>query len=300
MPRADAQAPPVKLPTFDVFEPASVDEALALLGQRAAAARPIAGGTALMLLMKYGFFHPEVLVSLRRLAPELGGIGQGKGGDLRIGASTTLRQLERSSQVASWVPMLVDAVHHLANVRVRNVATLGGHLAHGDPHMDLPPVLMAVDARVCAASVRGLRWIPVADLYQGYYETALADDELLTEVAIPLARRATPGTYLRFTSLSVDDWPTLGVAVSGVPGSPHMNDVRVAVSAVGDRVRRVGAAETVLEGERPSSALLQHAAEVAASDLLGDDRGSHLGKLVTVQVRRALAATFSTTAKAGA
>lgn len=296
MPSIEAEERPVPLPTFDVFEPTSVDEALALLGRRDPPARPIAGATALMLLVKYGFFQPEVLVSLRRLAPELSGVEQDDDGGLRIGATTTLRQLERSSQVARWAPMVVEALHHLANVRVRNVATLGGHLAHGDPHMDLPPVLMALDARVRAASVRGSRWIPVADLYQGYYETALADDELLTDVTIPAERRAAPGAYLRFTALSVDDWPTLGVAVSAAPGSARLRDVRVAVSAVGDRVRRVGATEQLCEGEDPSPALLQRAGEVAAAELLGDDRGSYLGRLVTVQVRRALAATRAQTA----
>lgn len=277
--------------TFELREPRSVDEALALLSDRAEDVRPIAGGTALMLVMRYGYFWPETLVSLRRLDAELGGIGSDADGNLRIGATTTLRELETSDVITARVPAMIGALRQLANVRVRNVATIGGHLCHGDPHMDLPPLLMALDARVRVASLRGPRWVPVADLYAGYYETVLADDELLTEVTIPAQRCEADTTYLKFSARSADDWPTLGVAVGGMRDGRRLSGVRVAVAAVGDRVTRVATAESLLEGELPSKELFAHVAATSAAAMVGDG-DAYMGELVRVQVRRALAAAL--------
>lgn len=277
--------------TFELREPGSVDEALALLGDRAEDVRPIAGGTALMLVMRYGYFWPETLVSLRRLVAELGGISSDPGGDLRIGATTTLRELEASDIIAARVPAMVGALRQLANVRVRNVATIGGHLCHGDPHMDLPPLLMALDARVRVASLRGPRWVPVADLYTGYYETVVADDELLTEVVIPAERCEADTAYLKFSARSTDDWPTLGVAVGGMRDGGRLSGVRLAVGAVGDRVSRVAAAESLLEGQQPSEELFGHVAATSATAIVGDG-DAYMAELVRVQVRRALAAAL--------
>lgn len=284
----DASVPP---PTFDLREPDSVDEALAMLADATPDVRPIAGGTALMLLMRYGYFWPETLVSLRRLDGELGGIHRDADGTVRIGATTTLRQLEKSRMLAEQLPVLVDTLGHLANVRVRNVATIGGHLAHGDPHMDLPPVLMALDASVRIAGVGGSRWVPVADLYEGYYETAVADGELLTDVVIPAQRCASRTLYRKFSALSADDWPTLGVAVStlGNGDADRLSGVRVAVSALGDRVLRLTAIEALLEGQRPSLGLFREAAAAAATTAT-DEAGSYMAELIRVEVRRALVA----------
>ena len=99
---------------------------------------------------------------------------------------TTLTELERSPQVASAIPVVHRALRTLSNVRIRNVATLGGHLAHGDPHMDLPPILLTLGARVRAVSRRGERSIDLADLFVGYYQSAVARDELITQIEIPL------------------------------------------------------------------------------------------------------------------
>ena len=113
--------------------------------------RPIAGGTALMLMLKAGVFQPTRLICLHRIEPEHGRITVGDSGELRIGAMATLRALEKDVNVAARLPVLARAMRTLSSVRVRNVARVGGALAHGDPHMDLPPVLAALGARVTIA-----------------------------------------------------------------------------------------------------------------------------------------------------
>ncbi len=160
--------------SFDLVEPATLEEAVALLDPEDAGVRSIAGGTALMLMMKARLFQPARLVSLRRLNGALRGVREDGRGGLRIGAMTTLVELERSPQVAATFPVLTGALRTLSNVRIRNVATLGGHLAHGDPHMDLPPILLALGARVRTVGPIGERWIDMADLFIGYYQLAIA------------------------------------------------------------------------------------------------------------------------------
>src|SRR5919202_5010538 len=166
-----------------------------------------------MLLMKYGFFRPARLVGLKRLALELGGIGKLGSGELRVGALATLRDLELSPDVAGSAPVLVAPLQVLANVRVRNAATLGGHLAHADPHQDLPTVLLAMGARVLVAGADGPRTLCLDELILGYYETALVPGELITEVVLPAQPAGVRGSYTKFTATSAEDWPMLGIAV---------------------------------------------------------------------------------------
>jgi carbon-monoxide dehydrogenase medium subunit len=153
---------------FDLVEPTTLREALGLLDADDSSVRPLGGGTALMLMMKAGVFRPTRLVSLRKVAG-LSGITAGADGSLTIGAMTPLAALEHSDDVARATPVITRAMRRLSNVRVRNVATVGGALAHGDPHMDLPPVLIALGASVTAVSPNGERTLRVEDLLTGYY-----------------------------------------------------------------------------------------------------------------------------------
>src|SRR5262249_51384631 len=142
--------------------------------------RPLAGGTALALLARYGFLRPTRLVSLRAVAGALGGITRPRPGVLGIGAMVTLTGLARSPLAARAAAALAAAADLVANVRIRNIASIGGHLAHADPHMDLPPLLLALDARVIIRGPAGTRSSTVSDLIAGYYETTLAQQELIT------------------------------------------------------------------------------------------------------------------------
>jgi carbon-monoxide dehydrogenase medium subunit len=267
---------------FELSQPASLPETLSLLGEEGA--RPLSGGTALVLMMKAGVFKPARLVSLRGLRLE--GIESAPGGELRIGAMTTLAVLERSGVVAKSWPVLGQTLRTLANVRVRNVATVGGALAHADPHMDLPPLLSALGARVTIAGPQGERSAPVESLYAGYLENTLKRNELITrlEVPAPGKRRA---AYLKCTTRSADDWPALGVAVV-LDGE----EARVFVSAATDRPTRLAAAEKILRGKTADPKAIKQAGEAAAEEVQieGDLHGSAAYKqqLIRVYLARAI------------
>jgi len=276
---------------FEMVEPTSLREAVSLLDPQEPTVRAVAGGTALMLMMKAGVFHPTRLISLHRIEPEFARIAVDDSGGLHIGAMVTLSELEYDRNVATRVPVLNRALRRLSNPRVRNVARVGGALAHGDPHMDLPPVLTALDARVTIAGPNAKRELPLAGLYAGYYETVLDKNELITEVTVPLlnGRKA---AYVKVTSRSADDWPALGVAVSfGLKGEA-IDDAIVVVSAATEKVTRMAEAERVLQGERPDDPALKRAGDAAADEaqILADAHGSAAYKreLLRVYLGRAV------------
>ncbi len=278
--------------SFDLAEPTTLGEAVALLDPEDPSVRAIAGGTALLLMMKARLFQPTRLVSLRRLKGALRGVRVDERGALRIGAMTPLAELEYSRQIASTVPVMSRTLLTLSNIRVRNVATLGGHLAHGDPHMDLPPVLLTLGARVRTASPRGERWMDIADLFVGYYQTSLARDELITEVEVPPQPSDVCTWYAKYTALSADDWPSVGVAVWYRVQSGVIAEARVAVSAATERTVRIPGAEAVLTNAKATTEVFAKAADAAAAEVhpLADLRGTAAYKreMVRVHVRRAL------------
>src|SRR5262249_52089911 len=133
-----------RMTPFELHAPTSIEEAVGLLDAHDPCVRPIAGGTALMLMMKAGVFRPTRLISLRRLDGHCRRIAPGSDGGLVIGSMTPLAVIERSPEVMRRVPVIARTLRRLSNIRIRNVATIGGSLAHGDPHMDLPPLLIAL------------------------------------------------------------------------------------------------------------------------------------------------------------
>lgn len=277
---------------FELAQPASLEEALALLDRDDTDVRPMGGGTALMLMMKAAILRPRRLVSLRGLGPDYRAIALRPDGELRIGALATLSSLEHSGDVRRAAPAICRAMRRLSNVRVRNVATVGGNLAHADPHMDLPPLLAALDARVVAAGASCTRTIPVAELIAGYYETVLDKDELIVELAVP-AQAGWRSNYLKITTRSADDWPALGVAVNLRLDGGRVRESRLFVGAATDRPTRLAQAEAVLAGQPPEKAVLRRAAEAAAEEVecIGDDQGSAAYKkeLLRVNLARAIA-----------
>jgi carbon-monoxide dehydrogenase medium subunit len=243
-------------------------------------------------MMKARLFQPTRLISLRRLNGDLRGIRESGSGGLRVGALTTLSELEHSSLVAGAAPVLTRALRTLSNVRVRNVATLGGHLAHGDPHMDLPPILVTLGARVRVVSARGERWIEMPDLIVGYYQMSLERDELIAEVDIPAQPVGVHTWYAKFAALSADDWPSVGVAVWFRTESGQISEARVAVSAATERPARIAGAEAALVGAPATAQSFAAAADAAGGEVetMPDIRGSATYKreMVRVHVRRAL------------
>jgi aerobic carbon-monoxide dehydrogenase medium subunit len=281
---------------FELAEPATLTEALALLDPDDPAVRVIAGGTALVLMMKARLFQPTRLVSLRRLGGGRNGALRGmrldERGGWRIGAMTPLAELEYSPQIATALPVINRALRTLSNIRIRNVATIGGHLAHGDPHMDLPPILLTLGARLHAASRRGERCLEIGDFFTGYYQTALHRDELITELEIPPQPAGVHAWYEKYTALSADDWPAVGVAVWFRLDSGSIAEARIAVSAATDRPLRLPGPEAVLTHAPPTAELFARASDAAAAEVepLADIRGTAAYKreMVRVHVRRAL------------
>jgi carbon-monoxide dehydrogenase medium subunit len=214
---------------------------------------------------------------------------------LRIGAMTPLAVVERSAAVRAHAPVITHTMRTLSNIRVRNVATIGGSLAHADPHMDMPPVLIALGAQVVAASPAGERTIPVEKLFAGYYETVLARNELITSVIIP-AQGSRRSAYLKCTTRAVHDWPALGVAVVVESDGATVRDARVVVSAATETPTRLASAEQALRGGAAGDALWRQAGEAAAAEAetISDGQGSSAYKrqLVRVYVARALAAAL--------
>ncbi len=276
---------------FDMVEPASLQEAVSLLDPQEPTIRPVAGGTALMLMMKSGVFQPTRLVCLHRIEPEHARITLVADGALRIGAMATLRQVEKDADVAARLPVLKRAMRTLSNVRVRNVARVGGALAHGDPHMDLPPVLAALGARVAIAGPKQSREMPLEDLYAGYYETVLEKNELITAVMVP-ALDGRKAAYMKVTSRTADDWPSLGVAVSFAMKNGTISDPVVVVSAATAKVTRMKTAEAALNNAAPDDASLRRAGDAAAeeAEVLSDAHGSapYKRELLRVYLRRAV------------
>jgi aerobic carbon-monoxide dehydrogenase medium subunit len=275
---------------FELVEPTHLIAAAHLLERGDPSVRPIAGGTALMLMMKAGVFRPQKLVSLRKVEPIYANISVDADA-LRVGAITTLGQLERSHDVQRHAPLISRTLVTLSNVRVRNVATVGGALAHGDPHMDLPPVLMALGATLTAVSPAGERQLAVEDLFSGYYETVLGRNELIAEVRIPL-QRSKKCWYSKVTTGSADDWPALGVAAVIDAFGDEIRSVRLVASAATDRATRLKSAEAVLSGKIVNDRLLGLAAEASLTDceVIADVRGSvsYKRELMRVYVRRAI------------
>jgi carbon-monoxide dehydrogenase medium subunit len=184
----------------------------------------------------------------------------------------------------------------LSNVRVRNVATIGGALAHGDPHMDLPPVLMALGATLTLVSPAGRRQLPVEELFSGYYETVLGKNELIADVHIP-SQGSKKGWYSKVTTGSVDDWPALGLAAVVDAAGDNIRSVRLVASAATDRATRLKSAEAVLNGKTADDRLLAQAAEAALQDceLIADIRGSvaYKRELMRVYLRRTVRAALN-------
>ena len=278
---------------FELLEPRSLREAAALL-DGGDTVRPISGGTAVMLMMKLGVLRPSRLVSLRAIEQRYATITTAADG-VRIGAMATLSALERSPAIGKELPVVARTLKTLSNVRVRNVATIGGHLAHADPHMDLPPVLIALGARITVMSPKGERTMPLEELHKGYLETTLAKNELIADVIVPGqgARRA---AYLKCTTRSADDWPALGVAAVLDMDQDTVRDARVVIGAATDTPTRLAKVEGALRGARVDDSALKRAGDAAAAEagVIGDAHGSAAYKreLLRVYVGRAIRAAL--------
>lgn len=279
---------------FAWLEPESLEEVLAILARGQEDTRLLAGGTALGLMIQQDLLLPCTLVSLRKLQhePGLRGAWRDQDGTVHISALATLRELERFEPLKGWAPVLVAALRQVANPRIRNMATLGGHLAYAEPHLDLPPVLLAMGASVRIRSLERERRIALSELFQGYYSTTLDSSELILEVVFPEQTSRWQGSYVRYTASAADDWPMLGLAAFVDSDGGAVKDVRLAVSGICSVPTRLSAVEQMLCSERLSPSLIDEAARVAAAqfEIFDDIRGRawYKKEILQVLIRREL------------
>ena len=277
---------------FSFHTPETQDEALALLQQHGDEAKVMAGGTALVIMLKQRLLVPDALISLDRVQG-LDDIKE-EDGALCIGGLVTHRTAELAPLLRTHVPVLADTFHHVATIRIRNMATVAGSLAHADPNQDPPVTLLALDAQLRLSSANGSRDVALADFFTDYYETILEPEELVTEVRVPLPQPHTGSVYCKFLPRSADDYATVGIAatVRLNASTGVCEDCRIAMGCVGVTPLRAVQAEDIVRGQTQSDALLREAAAAAQSitDPLSDTRGSAAYKraMAGVFVRRAL------------
>lgn len=260
---------------FDYHAPTTREEALELMAQYGADARPLAGGQSLMPMLNLRLARPAVVVDLNRVAG-MDGIG-GDANAMSIGAMTRQRQLERSAEVRASFPLIAAAVPHIAHFQIRNRGTVGGSLAHSDPAAEIPALCLALNAEIAADSRRGRRSIAAADFALGLFATALAPDELLSEVRLPLLAAA-GGSRWRWGFREVcrreGDFALAGaIALLRLDADDVCREARIAMFGVGDGPARMPDAEASLLGRavdaaaRADAAGLVSAAVNPASDI---------------------------------
>ncbi|HVO94265.1 MAG TPA: xanthine dehydrogenase family protein subunit M [Terriglobales bacterium] len=271
---------------FDYLEPTTVAEACALLQQHGGEAKVFAGGAHVTILMKQGLYQPKALVNLKKIA-ELKGLSCDVKEGLKIGALVTHRELETSMLVRENFPVLCEAEREVANIRVRNMGTVGGNLASGEPLTDLAQIFMALDARLKISGPGGARSLPVEELFVDFYTTSLAEDEIITEVIIPTLPPKSGIEYIRFSSSSVVDKPSVGVAVRLTLNQETVQTARVVLGCVGPTPMRARKAEALIMGKKLTAELVVDAGAIASQECspTGDLRGS-------VEYKRAIVGTL--------
>ena len=272
---------------FDLLEPKTITEACRML-DAGEDVRPISGGTALLILVKQGLLRPGTLVNLKKLEG-VNAITRATAGAVRIEAMATIHEVETSPVVREHLPVLAQACHQVANIRIRHLATIGGNLAHGDHQSDPPGVLVALDAVVELTGARGTRTVKLADFLMGLYETALEPGEMVTAVTVPPVRGRLVGSYLKFTTGSSEERPCAGITALVRLEGDRPVEARLAVGAVASRPLLLCKAD-------PSEAALEDMADRAAEEIdpIPDLRGSadYKRHLVRVLGRRALTAVW--------
>ena len=275
---------------FFFHAPNDVKGVLSLLDEHGEDARVMAGGTAMMLKMKQSLLDANHVVSLQNVQG-LNYVNR-ENGSLRIGALTKHRDVETSSEVKKSNPLLADVFSRIATILIRNVATVGGGLAHSAPAQDPQPTLLALGASVKVASTSEEREIPLSEFLLDYYETALQPGEVITELVVPDPPKGSEGVYIKYLPRTADDYPTVGVVAIGLVVDGICQDVRLGLGAVAATAIRATTVEDFLKGKEVSAQNVRQAAEAVAEivDPLTDPRGSadYKRDMAVVFARRAL------------
>ena len=260
---------------MDYFEPKTVSEALSVLAKHGAEAKVIAGGTDVMVDIKFKE-EPGSLVNIKKL-PGLSGIKE-NGGSLRIGALTTIREIESSSLVREKLPVLWESAHQFASLQVRNTATIGGNICRASPSGETLTPLLVLEAKGKLAFSDGEKSEPFASFFQGPGKSSVGAKGLLTEIEVPYPAPGSKSVYLKHAVRGAMDIAMVGVAVMITPDAAKANlqDVRIGLGAVAPTPLRAPKAEALLRGKPLTAALVKEAAAMAASEAspISDQRSS--------------------------
>ena len=269
--------------SFDYVRPSTVDEAIALLTKHGDDAKLLAGGHSLIPAMKLRLAQPKVLVDIGRIA-NLSYI-RDAGASIAIGAMATHREIQASTLLRDRSPLLADVAAHIGDVQVRNKGTMGGGLAHADPAADYPAAILALDAEIDLAGPRGSRTVKAGGFFVDLMQTAIAPDEILVEVRVPVTARTV--AYVK------TEQKASGFALAGVAVVIGADGVRVGVTGIAAKAYRAAAVERALAGQQtPTAAAIALAASHAADgvDPLDDIHASpeFRAHLAQVNTRRAI------------
>jgi carbon-monoxide dehydrogenase medium subunit len=247
---------------FDYHAPQTLEEAVALLQSHADDAKVLSGGQSLLPLLKLRLGAAGHLVDIGRI-PGLEYIEE-EGGFLKIGGRTRESALEHSDLIRNKYPLLLETAEVIADPLVRNLATVGGNLAHGDPANDHPATMLALRAEIVVTGVNGQRTIPIDDFFVGLFQTALAPDEILTEIRIPEPPPRSGGSYVKLER-KVGDFATAATAAQvTLAASGEVAQVGIGLTNAGPMPLRAAAAETFLKGKAPSREAVAEAARLAS------------------------------------
>jgi carbon-monoxide dehydrogenase medium subunit len=282
------------LPDFELFEPRDLHEAVAILTELGGRARPVAGGTDLLVEMCEGRTKPEYLVDIKGLE-ELKGVTVSKDGVIVIGALTTLRALERSSIIRERLSILCDALSQMGSVQIRSRGTIGGNLCNAHASADGTAALLALGARLHLYGPSGSREVAIEEFFSGTHKTVLAAGEVLTHMHLPTRSSGSGAAYAKFTVRNAMDPALIGVGVflETERDGAVCGGARVSLATTGPKPQRAVRAEETLKGERLSDVSFTRAAEAAATEAnvasnwrAPEDYARHLIRVVLPEVAR--------------
>ena len=251
-------------PAFEYLRPNTIPEAIALLQRHGEDAKILSGGQSLIPMMKLRIARPGYLIDINRIS----GLSYIKeeGGFLKIGGLTREAELESSPVIRAKYPILLDTAHVIADPQVRNLATVAGNLAHGDPANDHPATMLALGAQVVATGAHGERIIPIEEFFLSLFSTALQPGEILTEIRIPVPPARSGGAYFKLER-KVGDFATAAVAAQvTVDANGAAQNVGIALTNVGPTPIKAKKAEDFLRGKKLDEANMRQAAQLAADD----------------------------------
>jgi aerobic carbon-monoxide dehydrogenase medium subunit len=280
---------------FDYRRARSIPEALELIASNPGG-KLLAGGHSLIPLLKLRLAMPSAVIDIGRI-PELRGIAV-RDGALRIGALTTHAELAASADVKQSAAALAEAAAQVGDPAVRNRGTIGGNIAHADPASDLPTVLVALGARIEAVGPRGLRTIDAGQFFTGIMSTELADDEIVSDVVVPVPGRSQGSAYAKF-SHPASRYAVVGAAALVTVSEGTCSAVSVALGGLLPHARRLPSVERALTGQPPNDAAVAAAAGHATADVGGDANGDLFASadyrkaMAPVYVKRALQAAIA-------